>query len=61
MPVILDSVDHDALLGAADANSLHPMLKPAPENWLVAVSTRVNNVRYDDAACVEPNWLVQGL
>ncbi len=56
MPVILDPADFAGWLNTTDPKSLSAMLTPVPEDWLVAypVSTRVNNVRNDDAACIEP-------
>jgi putative SOS response-associated peptidase YedK len=55
MPVILDPADYDRWLdpGVPGAEEL---LRPCPDDWLevVAVSTRVNNVRNDDAGLIEP-------
>jgi putative SOS response-associated peptidase YedK len=58
MPVILDPCDHARWLDpeAADGQSL---LRPCPADWLEvqAVSRRVNDVRNDDPACIEPEPL----
>lgn len=51
MPVILTRADVDAWLAEGDA----ALLKPCPDDWLARwpVSTRVNNVRNDDAGLIE--------
>lgn len=57
MPVILDPADFDAWLDPAlSANDALSLLRPAPDEAVDAypVSTRVNNVRNDDEACIEP-------
>ncbi len=56
MPVILDSADYDNWLNFDSTVPAQSLLKPAPDDWLMAypVSTRINNVRNDDAACIEP-------
>lgn len=58
MPAVLDPKNYSVWLEPThgDAASLRAMLAPAPEDWLVAypVSTRVNNVRNDDADCIVP-------
>ncbi len=56
MPVILDSTDYGQWLDVDSATPVQSLLRPAPDDWLMAypVSTRINNVRYDDAACIEP-------
>ncbi len=56
MPVILESADYDHWLDVDSTAPVQSLLRPAPDEWLMAypVSTRVNNVRNDDAACVEP-------
>ena len=55
MPVILDSGDHAVWLdgGVADA---HALVGAAGDRNLVAIpiGTRINAVRNDDAACIEP-------
>ncbi len=55
MPVILDSADYDQWLDVDSTAPAQSLLNPAPDDWLMAypVSTRVNNVRNDDTACVE--------
>ncbi len=58
MPVILGPDDYGPWLdvdGAAPA-ALQGLLEPVPEDWLAAypVSTRVNNVKNDDPACIAP-------
>jgi putative SOS response-associated peptidase YedK len=55
MPVILAPGDHEAWL-SGDADAARALLKPYPSEamTLVAVSSRVNNVRNDDALCIEP-------
>jgi putative SOS response-associated peptidase YedK len=58
MPVILRDDDVDRWLDPReeDKEVLQRMLAPAPEELLVArpASQRVNSVRNDDAACLEP-------
>jgi len=55
MPVIVDPADYDLWLqgGSDEANAI---IKPFPQDDMAfyRVSTRVNNVRNDDKACVEP-------
>lgn len=57
MPVVLGEGDWERWLDPAtplpDAEAL---LRPAPEDWLdaVPVGPRVNNVRNDDASCLDP-------
>ena len=50
MPVILAPADHGAWLAAPDAALLRPF--PADAMTATAVSSRVNNVDNDDAACL---------
>ena len=58
MPVILDPADYDTWLDVTGADAeaacelLHPF--PAERMAVTAVSKRVNNVKNDDAACLEP-------
>ncbi len=55
MPVILDPDDYDLWLDPGQ--SLQPgTLGPCPAEWLdaIPVSTRVNNVKHDDADCILP-------
>jgi putative SOS response-associated peptidase YedK len=58
MPVILDEDSVDAWLDQRqdDFEKLQKLLRPAPEGLLVAtpVSQRVNSVKNDDPACLEP-------
>ena len=58
MPVILpeERVDDWLFEGESDLRRLQSLLRPAPEGLLVAtpVSPRVNSVRHDDPACLEP-------
>ena len=57
MPVMLAKDDHASWLDPrARADDLKGLLRPFPPERLkaVAVSTRVNNVRHDDPACLEP-------
>lgn len=57
MPVILSQSDYDQWLDPAfkDKAALKELLKPCPADWLEAypVSTRVNNARHEEAACLE--------
>jgi putative SOS response-associated peptidase YedK len=55
MLVILDPADYDLWLDPKNPASLE-LLRPCPAEWLdlVPVSTRVNNVRKDDATLIEP-------
>ena len=57
MPVILpdDRVD-DWLFQGSDAAAVSGLLVPAPDDLLIAspVSSRVNSVKNDDSACLEP-------
>ena len=56
MPVILAPDDYDQWLDPKvdDKESLQPLLKPCPDDWLAfrPVSTRVNNPRHDAPDCV---------
>jgi putative SOS response-associated peptidase YedK len=57
MPVVLDPVAYETWLDPqSEREALHALLVPAPEEALTAyaVSTRVNNVRNDDAECIAP-------
>jgi putative SOS response-associated peptidase YedK len=57
MPVILAPEDYAAWLDPdADPASLRALLRPAPEDWMVAipVDRRVNSVRNDDAELLRP-------
>jgi len=56
MPVILDPNDWDAWLTAADTAIPQALLQPFPAQLMAAypVSTRVNSVKNDDAAVIEP-------
>jgi len=57
MPVILDPADYDLWLDPeAPKEAAESLLRPCPDDWLEAypVSTRVNSVRNEDPACVEP-------
>jgi putative SOS response-associated peptidase YedK len=56
MPAILQPDDYDAWLSAADPAILRPLLQPFPAQLLQAypVSARVNSVKNDDAALIEP-------
>jgi putative SOS response-associated peptidase YedK len=58
MPVILSPNDYDRWLDPAitDAADLQPLLDayPAAEMFATPVSTHVNNVRNNDAACIAP-------
>lgn len=57
MPVVLAPEDFTGWLDAATpAKAALAMLRPCPDDWLVAepVSTRVNNVRNDDPSCFDP-------
>ncbi len=60
MPVILDRADHDAWLGAADPVAAKALLRAYPDAEIAVtrVSTRVNSVRNDDAACAEPERML---
>jgi putative SOS response-associated peptidase YedK len=57
MPVILSESDYDLWLDPAfkEKAVLQELLKPCPADWLeaYAVSTRVNNPKHEEAACVE--------
>ncbi len=56
MPAVLTAEDLGAWLDPhADPGELGTLLRPLAEDWLVATpaSPRVNNVRNDDAACLE--------
>jgi putative SOS response-associated peptidase YedK len=57
MPVILAPEDYDAWMNPeTPKDAAEALLRPCPEDWLEAypVSTRVNNVRNEDASLVEP-------
>lgn len=56
MPVILDPSDYDAWLASRDSAVLHRLLQPFPSQLMTAyaVSKRVNNVKNDDPAVMEP-------
>jgi putative SOS response-associated peptidase YedK len=56
MPVILAPEQVDTWLGRTPLPKLRKLLAPAPADWLVAteVSPRVNSVKNDDAACLDP-------
>jgi putative SOS response-associated peptidase YedK len=57
MPAILDGVDRDAWLsGAASSRELGALLRPAPDDRLVAhpVSSYVNDPANDGAECIAP-------
>jgi putative SOS response-associated peptidase YedK len=58
MPVILPPEAYDRWLdpGLTDPGAILPLLRPYPADTLRSspVSTRVNNPRSDDPACVEP-------
>ncbi len=58
MPVILDPAAYEAWLDPAldDPARLSALLQPPPEESIVChpVSNRVNDVRVDDPACIEP-------
>ena len=58
MPVILQESAWDLWLdrSVTDTAAVTDLLKPAPDDLLVAVpvSPRVNNPRHNDAGCVEP-------
>lgn len=64
MPVILAPRDYEAWLAPeAAADALLPLLKPYPEGEVRSfpVSRRVNNVRNDDPACIQPAEVQQQL
>lgn len=54
MPVIVAPEDFNAWLDLGATNSAK-LLRPCPDDWLVIypVSTRVNNPKNDDSACIE--------
>lgn len=58
MPVILDPEFYEDWLNPllVDTHALQPLFKPyaATRMFARAVSPRVNNVRHDDAACLDP-------
>jgi putative SOS response-associated peptidase YedK len=56
MPVILDPDDYEAWLTAADTALAQALLQPFPSQLMTAyaVSKRVNNVKNDDPAVLEP-------
>ena len=56
MPAVLAPADYAAWLDpAVDVTAARALLEPADDGWLRApVSTRVNKVDHDDAACVAP-------
>jgi putative SOS response-associated peptidase YedK len=57
MPVILSAADYDSWLDPTfkDKAALKELLKPCPADWLETypVSTRVNNPKHDEPACLE--------
>ena len=55
MPVIVDPSDYDLWLEGAPGEA-NAVIKPFPPDNMAfyRVSTRVNNVRNDDEACIEP-------
>lgn len=57
MPVILQRSDYELWLDPKmqDPAKLNPLFSPFPESEMTAhpVSTRVNNTRFDDAACIQ--------
>lgn len=58
MPVILpeEAVDDWLFQRNDDVETLKPLLHPPPEEWLIStpVSPRVNSVKHDDAALLQP-------
>lgn len=57
MPVMLDPADYETWLRPThDLSALHALLKPYPAQAMTAwkISTRVNNPRNDDPACLAP-------
>jgi len=58
MPVILDEEFYDDWLNPllTDAETVQRLLRPYPADKMLTrqVSTRVNNVKFDDRACLEP-------
>jgi len=58
MPVVLpeEAVDDWLYEGERDLDRLQALLRPAPDELLIAtaVSSRVNSVRHDDPACLDP-------
>lgn len=64
MPVALAAEQWEAWLDphAAEPAALEPLLRPWPAELMtaVAVSDRVNHVRHDDAACLEPATAGEG-
>ncbi len=58
MPVIVDPANYGTWLGevAASADELRALLRPAPDDRLVAepVSTAVNSPRHDSPDCIAP-------
>ncbi len=54
MPVILESTDYGQWLDVDSATPVQSPLGPAPDDWLMAypISTRINDVRNEDAACI---------
>ena len=57
MPVILPPADHAAWLDpATPLEAAMALLRPYPAEAMLAypISTRVNSVRFDDAACIAP-------
>jgi putative SOS response-associated peptidase YedK len=58
MPVVLldEAVDDWLFEGERDLDRLQALLRPAPDELLIAtaVSSRVNSVRHDDPACLDP-------
>ncbi len=54
MPVILDSADYGQWLDVDSTAPVQSLLRPAPDYRLMTypISTRINNGRNDDAACI---------
>ncbi|MFA6047014.1 MAG: SOS response-associated peptidase [Phycisphaerales bacterium] len=55
MPVILDAAEHETWLGSADPGAIKALLRPYPAVRMRSypVSTRVGNVRNDDADLIQ--------
>jgi putative SOS response-associated peptidase YedK len=55
MPLIIQPSDYGAWLDSSNPK-MQELLKPFPSERMIyyAASTRVNNVRYDDAECLAP-------
>ncbi|MCP5041546.1 MAG: SOS response-associated peptidase [bacterium] len=58
MPVILGRADYARWLDreVKDVSAVADLMVPCPDDWLeaIAVSTKVNNPRFDEPACIEP-------